>query len=224
MALNKTLLAAALAVAALSGCKKEAAPAAEAPAGDAVPATAEPAVAADAPPAAPDAAAAPAAPPATPFDITTVPVSDKPAGDWPYVPAPAGYAYPEARTLDLSRVPFWNGQSLQFVEGKVYETRIRAEDGKEYSRFEVLKRIDEALTALGAVKIVTAKIPDQVLEDELPEDFGVEFNAGAGGYYRGQELSTYVLRQADRVVWFKVYSGTKDGSLLIAETDAAATP
>ena len=223
MALNKTLLAAALAVAALSGCKKEAAPAAEAPAGDAVPATAEPAVAADAPPAAPDAAAAPAAPPA-PFDITTVPVSDKPAGDWPYVPAPAGYAYPEARTLDLSRVPFWNGQSLQFVEGKVYETRIRAEDGKEYSRFEVLKRIDEALTALGAVKIVTAKIPDQVLEDELPDDFGVEFNAGAGGYYRSQELSTYVLRQADRVVWFKVYSGTKDGSLLIAETDAAATP
>ncbi len=61
-------------------------------------------------------------------------------------------------------------------------------------------------------------------EDELPDDFGVEFNAGAGGYYRSQELSTYVLRQADRVVWFKVYSGTKDGSLLIAETDAAATP
>ncbi|MCR6664182.1 MAG: hypothetical protein NVV60_13790 [Luteimonas sp.] len=36
----------------------------------------------------------------------------------------------------------------------------------------------------------------------------------------GRDLSTYVLRQADRVVWFKVHAGNNDGSLLIAETDA----
>ena len=59
-----------------------------------------------------------------------------------------------------------------------------------------------------------------MLKEQLPEDFGVEFNTGAGGYYGNQEVSTYVLRHADQVTWFKVYSDTNSASLLIAETRA----
>lgn len=222
MLLNKTMIAAAVAVALLSGCKQESAPAQEAAVETAEPsATDVPAPAEDALSQPTDTveAAQEASPPA-PFDLSTVPVSDTPLGDWPYLAAPDGYSFDRARTLDLSQVPFWNGQTLQLVEGKVYEARIRADGEKTYSRFEVLKRTEEALVAQGAVKIASGKIPREVLDEHLPDGFGVEFNTGAGGYYSGQDLSTYVLRQADRVVWFKVHAGNNDGSLLIAETDA----
>lgn len=220
---SKTLLAAALAVALLSACKKEAE--APAPADDAQAATEAPATGNEAAPEAEAPAADAAAAPAAPFDVSSIPISDKPLGDWPYLVLPEGYEYQEAKTLDLSRVPFWTGQGLEFVEGKVHMARVRAAGEKTYSRFEVLKRIDEALTALGASRITTSKIPSAVLEKDLPEDFGVEFNAGAGGYYGDEEVSTYLIRHADRLVWFKVYSDAGGGSILIDEAaPVAAAP
>lgn len=219
MELNETLLAAAVALVALSGCRKE-----ETPVGEARPAAETTQAPAAREPAHTE-AVAPAVEEAVPFDVATIPVSDKPVGDWPYLAAPEGYELRSERTLDLSRVPFWTGQALEFVEGKVYEARVGAAGDKTYSRFEVLKRIDEALAALGAVKVAAGKIPRQVLDDELPEDFGVEFNTGSGGYYPGQELSTYVLRHADKATWFKVSSNTNSASLLVAEADVpASTP
>lgn len=164
--------------------------------------------------------------PPAPFDLSTVPVTDVALGEWPYLAMPEGYEYRNDKTLDLSRVPFWTGQALEFVEGKVYLSEIGVLGEKSYSRFEVLKRVDEALTALGATKITTSKVPSEVLDKDLPEDFGVEFNAGAGGYYGNQEVSTYLIRHADRVVWFKVYSDGGGGSVLIAEGEppAASAP
>lgn len=219
---NRNVLVAVIAAVLLAGCNKDAAPE-PVPAADApTPATVEPpepvtsgsAPAGELPPA-DDAADAPEA---TPFDVATVPVSDIALGDWPYIAAPDGYELRNTRTLDLSQVPFWTGEMLQPVEGKVFEARVRETGEKSYSRFEVLKRFDEALTALGAQKITTSEVPRAVIDTDLPKNFGVEFNTGAGGYYGNQEVSTYVLRQTDRVVWFKVYSDGNNGSLLIAES------
>lgn len=217
--MRKSLLSMAVVAALLTGCAKEdapAAPAGEMPAVDA---------ASEAPAAVPEAEAAGASSPAaaaTPFDVSTVAVSDLPLGEWPYVAAPEGYVLEGARTLDLSQVPFWTGQALQPVEGKVYEARIRADGEKTYSRFEVLKRVDQSMTAIGAHKVTTSEVPQAVIDAQLPKDFGVEFNTSSGGYYGGQEVSTYVLRRADRTVWFKVFSDANAGSLMIAEAEPAA--
>lgn len=227
---NRTLLVAALAAVTMAGCNRDApdATAAEpAPVETAPLETASVEAAPDATmPASPvDAVSAePAndgtsAPQAAPFDVATVPLSGSTLGEWPYVAAPDGYEFNRARTLDLSQVPFWTGQSLQPVEGKVFEASIRAVGEKSHSRFEVLKRFDQALTALGAHKVTTSEVPRDVLRDQLPKDFGVEFNAGAGGYYGGEEVSIYVLRQADRVVWYKIHSDGNAGSVLIAESE-----
>lgn len=223
---NRTLLVAALAAVTLAGCTRDAAPdstTAAPSAADPAPAAAVPGAEMQTPPAEP----APAAPAGdatstaevAPFDVASVPVSEAVLAEWPYVAAPDGYAFDRARTLDLSQVPFWTGQALQPVEGKVFEARIRAVGEKSHSRFEVLKRFDQALTALGAHKITTSEVPADVIRDQLPKNFGVEFNTGAGGYYGGQEVSTYVLRRDDRVVWFKVYSDGNSGSMLIAESE-----
>lgn len=83
-----------------------------------------------------------------------------------------------------------------------------------------MKRFDEALTSMGAQKITTSEINREILEEELPRDFGVEFNVGAGGYYGGEEQSVYVLRKADRTIWFKIYSDSNRGSVMIMESMA----
>lgn len=219
MAPNKTLLAAAFAVVLLSGCKREAeAPGVEAPADQ----SAQPAADIAPVPTEPDPAEA--GPPAEPFNLSALPVTDKPLGEWPYLPVPEGYVYDEAETFDLSRVPFWTGQALEFVEGKVYQAEVEIPSGSEknFSRFEVLKRIDEALTGLGASKVTTSELPSAVVRKDLPKNFGSEFYAGAGGYNGDQEVSTYVIRQADRVVWFKAFGDENRGSLLIAEAEPPA--
>lgn len=224
------VLPAALAALLVTGCKRDDATT-DAPAADSADAATDATVQdaapdADAPaeaPADPAATDAPAAAPATPFDVTTVPEVATPATPWPYFTAPDGYEF-DGRTLDLSQVPFWTGQALQQVEGKVYEARVRAVGEKTYSRFEVLKRIDQALAAAGAVKVTTSQVPEEVLDEQLPDDFGVEFNAGAGGYYGDQEVSTYVLRHPTGVTWFKVYSDGNGGSLLVAEAEPGAAP
>lgn len=227
MRTNRTVLPAALAAAVmLAACTGDAEPAPAEAAPDVV-AAPDAAPAAEAP--APEPAGQTAATPpqdVAPFDVASVPVSSGDLGEWPYVAAPEGYEFRSARTLDLSQVPFWTGQALQPVEGKVFEARIRETGEKSYSRFEVLKRLDQALTALGAQKITTSEVPRDVIREQLPKNFGVEFNAGAGGYYGNEEVSTYVLRQANRVVWYKIYSDGNGGSVLIAESEdvPAATP
>ena len=138
----------------LMACKKQ--DDAAATAANAQPAVASETADAAAPPAstAQTPAAATAAPAVTSFDINTIAVSDKPLGEWPYLVSPAGYQFSgnlAEKTKDLARVPFWTGSQLLWVEGKTYEAELRAGDGKTYSRFELLKGIDQALTALGAM-------------------------------------------------------------------------
>ena len=216
MELGKTLLMLGVASALLMGCKKQ------------EEASVEPAVEVESAAPAPAQPASLPPPPgvpteAKPFDIASIPVTDKPLGEWPYLVVPAGYEWRDAKTMDLSRVPFWTGQALEFVEGKVFLGAIRESGEKTFSRFEVLKRADEALAALGATKVTTSGIPEVIYEKDMPENFGSEFYVGAGGYQSSeQELSTYVIRHADRTVWFKVFANTNTGSILIAETEPTA--
>lgn len=220
---NKMLLAMALICLALSGCKKQEEASAQTPVVDATAQTET-----DAPEetttTAPE-AKAPASAQAEPFDMASVPVTDKPPGEWPYVSVPEGYEWDDPKTLDLSRVPFWTGDRLEFIEGKVFMSRLKASGEKNFSRFEVLKRVDDALRAQGATKITTSKVPKSVIDADLPENFGTEFYAGAAGYYGDQEVSTYLIRHADRAIWIKVFGDINDASLLVAENTAvAATP
>ena len=219
MELGKTLLTLGVASALLVGCKKQE----EAVVEPVAEATAETA-AASAPAEETSLPPPPGVPAeAKPFDIASIPVTDKPLGDWPYLVAPEGYEWRGDKTLDLSRVPFWTGQALAFVEGKVFLGELKTIGEKSFSRFEVLKRADQALTALGATKVTTSGIPEAIHEKDMPENFGSEFYAGAGGYRSSeQEVSTYVIRHADRTVWFKVFADTNSGSILIAETEPAA--
>lgn len=230
MSLKTTVLMLAMGVA-LAGCNKD--KDGEDAATSGAPAAAPVAEASAAAQPGNDAAAAPAAAPvaaqAAVFDINSVPASDKPLGEWPYLVLPAGYQFSgnvSEKTKDLARVPFWTGSQLLWVEGKTYEAEMRAGDGKTYSRFEMLKGIDQALTALGAVTLTERSYGETVYEANKPElaPFRSEFDDIDDAYWYDKDARTYLIRRADKAIWVVVYADNYDGAVLVAEGPLPAAP
>lgn len=229
MSMSKTLLAAAMAIAALSGCKqKEPAADAAAPAAEAASQAAPTAREAEAPAAqAPAAEAAPAT-----FDIGKIPVNDKPLPDWPYVATPAGYHFGHdyelpKRTKDLARVPVWTGSQFLWVEGKVFSDEIDNNEDKTYSKLEVRRNVQQSLEALGAVRLTDKALDEATYkahEAEL-EDFGNEFSSMRGAYYwYDRTLDVYVIRRADKAIWFVLVNTNNDSNVMVAEGPLPEAP
>ena len=222
---NKTVMTLCVAMAMLAGCKAKDTLVAEAtPAPAAAPAPVE------APPAATQAPSVTPAPPApTAFDINTIAVSDTPLGEWPYLVLPAGYKFSgnlANNTKDLARVPFWTGGQLLWMEGKTFEAELRAGDGKTYSRFEMLKGIDQALTALGAVTLTQRSYDETVYEANKAElaPFRSEFDDIGGAYWYDKDARTYLIRRADKAIWVVVYADNYNGAVLVAEGPLPEAP
>jgi len=224
MSRSRTLLAACIALAMLAGCKQkeEAQTVPEAPAAaDATPATdTAPAPVAQAPSA--PAEAAPAAPGT--FDINAIAVSDKPLPAWPYVAMPAGYEFDDAddlakRSKDLARVAVWTGSQLLWVEGKVFEDEIENAEGKTYSRFELRKNVQQAVEALGGVRVSEHSLDEATYKanEKAVEDFRQEFSSIRDAYWYGSDADTYVIRRADTVIWVVFQSSNRQGALMVAE-------
>lgn len=222
---NKTVMTLCVAMAMLAGCKAKDTPVAEAtPAPAAAPAPVE------APPAATQAPSVTPAPPApTAFDINTIAVSDTPLGEWPYLVLPAGYKFSgnlADQTKDLARVPVWTGGQLLWAEGKTFEAELRAGEGKTYSRFELLKGIDQALTALGAVTLTQRSYDETVFEANKAElgPFRSEFDDIDDAYWYDKDARTYLIRRADKAIWVVVYADNYNGAVLVAEGPLPEAP
>ena len=222
MRLDRTVLAVTMAVALLAGCKKEQAEVA-APA-DAAESAEVAAPAADVAEQVAVEAPATAVPAVAAFDIGTLAVSDKPLGAWPYITMPAGYALGHAdelasRSKDLARVPVWTGGQLLWVEGKTFSDAIRSDDGKTYSKFEVRKNLQQAIEALGGVRIGERSYDEATYKanEKALDDFRQEFDRIRDAYWYDADADTYVIRRADKAVWVVLQTGNGDGGILVAE-------
>ena len=220
MKANKTLLAVCMATALLASCKAKDAPATDAaPEAAAAPAPTEAvADAASAP------AANPAAPTATVFDINAIPVSDKPLPAWPYVALPAGYHYDEnedmaGQSKDLARVPVWTGGQLLWVEGRTFSDAIDSDEGKTFSKFEVRKNLQQAIEALGGVRIAERSYDEASYKanEKALDDFRQEFDNIRDAYWYDSDADTYLIRRADKAIWVVAQARNGDGGILVAE-------
>ena len=219
---NKTILALCVAMALLAGCKKQADDAAGAP-------VAEPAAQAgsDTPvtePAEAPAETASATPAVTVFDINGIAVSDKPLPAWPYIALPAGYRYYRAEDMasqskDLARVPVWTGGQLLWVEGKTFSDAIRSDDGKTYSKFEVRKNLQQAVEALGGVRLGERSYDEATYKanEKALDDFRREFDRIRDAYWYDADADTYLIRRADKAIWVVFQTNNDGGGLLVAE-------
>ena len=231
MRMSKTLLALGVASALLVGCKKQddsaAADTATAAADANATQTESPAVETS-----PAATEAPAAKPAVvAFDIDKIPVSDKPLPAWPYIALPAGYHYHEADDLagqskDLARVPVWTGGQLLWVEGKTFSDAIRSDEGKTYSKFEVRKNLQQAIEALGGVRLAERSFDETVWNANKKdlEDFRQEFDRTQSAYWYDSDADTYVIRRADKAIWVVTQTDTGSGAIMVAEGPLPEAP
>ena len=230
MQVSKTLLALGVAAALLVGCKKQDEAAAEAAAAttDASIEQAEAPAPETAAPETPDASAAPAV---TAFDINKIPVSDAALPAWPYVALPAGYHYYYSeelgsRSKDLARVPVWTGGQLLWIEGKTFSDAIRSDEGKTYSKFEVRKNLQQAIEALGGVRIGERSYDEATYKanEKALDDFRQEFDRIRDAYWYDADADTYVIRRADKAVWVVLQTGNGDGGILVAEGPLPEAP
>lgn len=221
---NKSVLVLCVATALLAACKPKAT---EAPAPQATPApTAEaPAVPA------PATQAAAATPAATEFDIGKFPVSDKPLPAWPYVALPVGYHFSRAEDMagqskDLARVAVWTGGQLLWVEGKAFSDSIRSDDGKTYSKFELRKNVQQAVEALGGVRLGERSYDEATYKanEKALDDFRQEFDRMAAAYGYDADADTYLIRRSDKVVWVVFQSDNFSGALMVAEGPLPGAP
>lgn len=214
------LLAVAITLA-LAGCKKPE----EAASAPAEPAPVAPATSNETAPAAPAEAAPVAASPAKSFDVAALPVSDKPLGDWPYIALPAGYELDEAdkvreHTKDLARVPVWDGTGLQWIEGKVFVDDLEAQEGKTWSQFEVRKGLQQAIEALGGVRVAEGTFDETFYRanEEALAPFRNEFDEMHSAYYYAtQGVDTYAIRRVDKLLWVVPLIENNDGALMVVE-------
>lgn len=134
-------------------------------------------------------------------DLSLIPVSTAPLGDFPYIGAPAGYGVRDEKTMDLAAYPIWTGNGFQIVEGKVHMASSATPEGKTYSRLEVQRSIDEAVKALGGVQIANSEAPNPMI-DALPETLRSDMNLGLMTIY-GNPIAAYVIRRPDKTLWIQ---------------------
>lgn len=199
-----------LLIAAAAGCKRtdpqQPATEAHAPATNAAPPTAS----------AP--AAAPAAETAHRFDAASMPVSEAPLGSFPYLGLPEGYVTKNAPVRnDFDRAPFWTGDRVEWVEGKVYAAALGTTEGKPFSGVELSRNIQTLVESLGGQRIASGPIPADAAKAIGDSKAAVTYVDGIGDIYN-EPADTFVIHRADRDIWIHVCSGPSSGGLLIAET------
>lgn len=196
------------AVLATAGCKREeAARPAATPASDS--ATAQ------------GAAATPAGSAATAeskgFDASRLPVSDAALGAFPYLGLPEGYVATDVVQNDFDRVPFWTGDRIEWVEGKVHSAALGAAGDKPFSPLELSRNVQALVESLGGKRIASGPLPAEASQEIGNSKAGVAYVGGLGDIYN-EPADTYVIHRADRDIWIHVCAGSNAGGWIIAET------
>lgn len=222
---RKTLLLISVATALIAGCSKPQAETETVPASPpaseaavAVPVAAAPSdMSVGKPAQAHDAAAAT-------FDISRIPVSDKPLPEWPYIVLPAGYKFESADEIaqhskDLARVPVWTGGQLLWVEGRTFSDAIANVEGKSFSKFEVRNNLQRAVEALGGVRLSERSFDEAFYNANQKEigDFRQEFSKVRDAYWYDNDADTYLIRRADKAIWVVAEYSNNDAGLMVAE-------
>lgn len=208
---------------ALSGCKKKEEPVVVAP----VAAPSQPGQKTTAPAAAMPAAATASPAAAAPFDPQAVPMSTATIPPFPLVERPKGAEkyHSEAKTFD--RVHVIAGDAVRAVEGRVSE-RWFPPSAVKMSQLEAYRNYDNALKAMGAVRVDTAHPADQAFIDRNGGDrAAVLKKLGLVNIEKTipsdvPTYSTYLLRTPEKNYWvnYAIFDGENNVSIRVVEEQA----
>lgn len=150
------------------------------------------------------------------FDIEKVAVSNAALGEFPYIRLPDGYEWQRSQTREFDHFMFWTGTAFRDVEGKFYEGKIVAGEGKEYSEYELKRNLEAILSQSGAAKVVEARIPRDELK-KLPDDITTNKVDGLSDVYNNP-ATIWVIRREDRQIWIHWAPSGYGAGLAMIET------
>lgn len=154
------------------------------------------------------------------LDLSQLPVSTVSIGEFPYLSLPDGYRTAEASTVELDRAPFWTGEGFEWVEGRVHQAAIFAEQGTAFSALELSSYIDAMLDRIGAVLVVSADTGvamHQAQAGGLDEAMRMKYRAGLGHFY-SSPVRTYVVRRAEGNIWVHLSTHERGANWIIARS------
>lgn len=155
----------------------------------------------------------------TDFDISSIPVSDAELGDFPFFSLPTGLKEqnkPVKRSFDKLYFPI-NGVMTP-IEGKVYKINVETEKTNEedWSLPYFEKSYDDAITAVGGVKIFDGEITND--EYEKYHDKATYLGEDGSIGYVGQNIKVYVIRQPNGDdIYIQLTGNTASGYLNILQ-------
>ncbi|GHD75125.1 hypothetical protein GCM10007164_26670 [Luteimonas padinae] len=155
------------------------------------------------------------------FDIANVPLSEIALGEFPYLRLPAGYVYQGEEASDFERIPFWTGDRMEWVEGRLFGGRIIGDkaQGKTFSLLEYQRNMQAAIRQAGGQSIAQGRIPEEfreAVEDADPE-LQSRLYSSMGNTFSGP-VETFVIRRHDRDIWIQVGGYSNGGNLRVVET------
>lgn len=165
------------------------------------------------------------APQGAAFDVSTIAVTDKLLGAFPFFTPPSGYYYSDfmynARADDRAIREFdrsyyaVSGELAVPVEGKTYKVEIRPDSGHAYEKLRLVKSYEKAIVDLGGILVYSGKA-DQAFAKfrDTPEN---------GYLSRGQwnDQQTYVIRTPTAEIWVGLSTDNQnDAYLTITQKDA----
>lgn len=156
------------------------------------------------------------------FDISSVPQSTVPLGDFPYITLPAGYSnkgYGQTNK-DFARFPFWIDGKAHWVEGRFHGEIFYPEQGKDFSAFEVRRNFETLIQQMGGQKVSEGRIPTNEIEawgDEITQGF----IDGLGDVY-SDPASVYLVRRPEGNIWLHLVLGSTGGAYVIGQEKAFA--
>ncbi len=129
------------------------------------------------------------------FDISTVPVSDKDLGSFPFFSIPENIEVQNGKgvTYPFNKLYFAMNDSLIPVEGKVWMGNLVAKSGTDWSDAWFEKSYNDAIVAAGGVKIYDGRITRKEY-DRVAEDMTYSGEAGTMDFLN-DKAKTYLIRR-----------------------------
>ena len=154
------------------------------------------------------------------FDISSVPQSTVPLGDFPYITLPAGYSNKHFGQTNktFARFPFWVNGKTHWVEGKFHGEVFAAEAGHDGSEFEVKRNFDELVKQMGGVKVSEGRVPTETIK-EWGDEITQGFIDGLGNVYSAP-ATTYLVRRNDGNIWIHLVADNVNYAYVIGQEKA----
>lgn len=151
------------------------------------------------------------------FNASDLPVSNVPLGSFPYLGLPQGYVAKDVVQSGFDRVPFWTGDRVEWVEGKVYSAAVQSNGEQPYSQLEINRNVQALVEELGGKRIFSGKLPSATSQEIGNDKAAVTYVGGIGDIYN-EPAETYVIHREDRDIWVHLGAGGSSAGLLLVET------